>query len=64
MNVDFFHSDSHEVIEVDGFLFHHPFEIMAKKVEISPNRERERNKSKDINDLIHIFKILQPGYEI
>jgi hypothetical protein len=62
MNVDFFHSDSHEVIEVDGFLFHHPFEIMAKKVEISPNRERNNNK--DIHDLIHIFKILQPGYEI
>jgi hypothetical protein len=62
MNVDFFHSESHEVIEVDGFLFHHPFEIMFKKIEISLNREK--NNSKDIRDLIHILRILKPGYEI
>jgi len=62
MNVDFFHSEGHQVIEVDGFLFHHPFEIIEKKIEISPNRDR--GSSKDIHDLIHILKILQPGYEI
>lgn len=61
-NVDFFHNDNTNFIEMDGFLFHHPFEIMEKKLEICPHRKR--NNSKDIHDLIYIFQKLQPGYKL
>ena len=61
-NVDFFHDDNASFIEMDGFLFHHPFEIMEKKIEIYPHRER--NNYKDIHDLIYIFQKLQPGYKL
>ena len=61
-NIDFFNSKNPNVIEVDGFLFHHPFEIMEKKLEISSVREKGNNK--DVHDLIYIFKKLQPGYTL
>ena len=61
-NVDFFHDDNANFIEIDGFLFHDPFEIMEKKLEIYPYRER--NNSKDIHDLIYIFKKIYPDYKL
>jgi len=59
-NVDFFHSINHETIEIDGFLFHHPIEILYKKIEIAPQRERGFNK--DAHDIIEILKKLKPDY--
>lgn len=61
-NVDFFHGENVNFIELDGFKFHHPFEILLKKLEISPLRDR--NNSKDIHDVIYVLKKFQPDYKL
>lgn len=59
-NIDFFHGTDERYIEVDGFLFHDPFEIIDKKLEISPDRERDNFK--DIHDIIYILRKFNPDY--
>lgn len=59
INIDFFHNNSCDTIECDGFLFQNPFQIMEKKLEISKNR----TSTKDISDIIYILKKLNPSYK-
>lgn len=61
-NIDFFHGTDERNIEVDGFLFHDPFEIIDKKLEIYP--DRERNDHKDIHDIIYILRKFNPDYTL
>lgn len=62
-NIDFFNSKNNCIFEKDGFLFHHPIEIMLKKLDmISQNFSRRNNK--DIHDIINIMKKIQPDYQI
>ena len=61
-NVDFFPLNSNTVIEKDGFLFHHPFEIIEAKARISNFRGTPRSKSKDIYDIVEILKKIKPDF--
>jgi hypothetical protein len=62
-NVDFFPLNSNTVIEKDGFLFHHPFEIIEAKARISNFRGgTPRSKSKDIYDIVDILKKIKPDF--
>lgn len=61
-NVDFFHGENVNFIELNGFKFHHPFEILEKKLEISP--QRDSGNSKDIHDIIYVLKKIQPDYKL
>ncbi len=61
-NIDFFQGSNEKYIEVDGFFFHDLFEIIDKKLEIYPHRER--NDHKDIHDIIYILKKFNPDYSL
>jgi hypothetical protein len=62
-NVDFFHNDSHSKIEVDGFYFHHPFEIIHKKIDILKSRYVSKyGTDKDLKDILYLFKKLKSDY--
>lgn len=57
--VDLFELNGQSVIERNGLLFHHPLEIIEKKLEISPSR----NDNKDIIDIITVFGKINPDYK-
>lgn len=59
-NVDLFHSTDHSIISVDGYNFHHPFEVIEKKIQIS--EFRSSGDRKDFWDLLRVFKRLNPEY--
>jgi hypothetical protein len=61
-NVDFFHGIDIQFIECDGFKFHHPIEIMLKKLEIAPHRGR--NDNKDIHDVIFFLKKYKKDFKL
>lgn len=48
-NIEFFENKTATIIEHDGFKFHHPFEVMDKKIQIMNNRDTS-GKMKDIKD--------------
>ena len=48
-NIEFFENKTATVIEHEGFKFHHPFEVMDKKLQIMLNRDTS-GKTKDIKD--------------
>ncbi len=56
-DVDFFESNTTNFIEKDGFLFHHPYEIMEKKVRLIQNRDTS-SMTKDIRDFYNFRKII------
>ena len=60
-NVDLFHSTDHSIISVDGYNFHHPFEVIEKKIQIS--EFRSSGDRKDFWDLLTVFKKLNPEYK-
>lgn len=73
-NVDLFHSTDHSIISVDGYNFHHPFEVIEKKIQISKfsafkvhfgasGDRNSREDSRDIWDLLTVFKKLNPEYK-
>ena len=63
-NVDFFPLNNSTVIEKDGFLFHHPFEIIETKARISSLRSgTPRKQTKDIYDIIQILTKIKPDYK-
>ena len=59
-NVDFFPLNSNTVIEKDGFLFHHPFEIIEAAF-LTP-RVMSHLVSKDIYDIVEILKKIKPDF--
>ena len=59
-NVDFFDSKEHTIIECDGFLFHHPFEIIQTKIDIIDFRSGGDNK--DFYDLCDVFRKIKPDF--
>ena len=63
-NVDFFPLNNSIVIEKDGFLFHHPFEIIETKARISSLRSgTPRKQTKDIYDIIQILTKIKTDYK-
>lgn len=60
-NVDFFDSTEHTTIECEGFLFHHPFEIVQTKIDIIDLRSN--GDSKDYYDLCNVFKKINPNFK-
>jgi hypothetical protein len=77
-NVDLFHSTDHSIISVDGYNFHHPFEVIEKKIQISKfsayfcydNHVGERVKvhfgasgDRNSRDVLTVFKKLNPEYK-
>jgi len=61
MNIDFFQlKESDQIIEKDGYLFHHPYQIMECKMRIS---EKRWNDSKDFWDIHSCLKKLIPNYQ-
>jgi hypothetical protein len=59
-NVDFFHSIEHSTVECDGFLFHHPLEVVQKKIDILDLRRG--GDTKDFYDICKVFKTINPNY--
>lgn len=56
-NVDFFHLDERNFIEKDGFLFHNPFDIMEKKIELIGSRYGNHKDYRDIIFILNKIKI-------
>ena len=62
-NVDFFHNTNHSKIICDGHIFHHPFEIIQKKIEIhESNPPGSRYTRTDYEDVSYCFKKIKPDY--
>lgn len=59
-HVDLFHNIDHPIICVDGYNFHHPFEIIDVKILLS---EYRGSSNKDFWDLQNVFRKINPEYK-
>jgi hypothetical protein len=59
--VDFFENKNATFIEKDGLKFHHPFEVMDKKLQILQNRGTS-DRVKDIQDFYSFRNVLRKKY--
>lgn len=64
-NVDFFHNANHSKIICDGHTFHHPFEIIQKKIEIHESSNSiSKIRRTDYEDVLVAFKKIKPDYNL